>query len=193
MRRRWGFWRRDDGGIAGSLDEHEDELLRQVFAQLLELLEPDGAAASAAAAAETDPLAAALGIGTATAPPDDPALARLFPAAYRDDDEAAADFRRYTEPALRAGKVAALRTALGTLSGPDVTLDEEQAGAWLRALNDSRLVLAERLGVSEDAEEYVERLLEQLAPDDPVLVMYSVYARLGHLEETLVEALAEGL
>ena len=188
MRRRWGFWRRPDGGIAGSLDEHEDELLRQVFAQLLELLEPDGADA-----ADSDPLAAALGIGTSTAPPDDPALARLFPAAYRDDDEAAADFRRYTEPALRAGKVAALRTALETLSGPDVSLNEEQAGAWLRALNDSRLVLAQRLGVTEEVDERLERVLEQLAPDDPVLVMYSVYARLGYLEETLVEALAEGL
>ena len=33
-------------------------------------------------------------------------LARLFPTAYPDDEEAAAEFRRFTEGTLRDGKAA---------------------------------------------------------------------------------------
>ena len=32
-----------------------------------------------------------------TAAPEDPVLARLFPTAYADDEEAASEFRRFTE------------------------------------------------------------------------------------------------
>ena len=44
-----------------------------------------------------------------------PVLARLLPDAYRDDTEAAGEFRRFTEQDLRSGKVAAARTVLDTL------------------------------------------------------------------------------
>ena len=39
-----------------------------------------------------------------TSAPEDPVLARLFPTAYPDDEEAAAEFRRFTEGGLRDGK-----------------------------------------------------------------------------------------
>ena len=44
-------------------------------------------------------------------------------------------------------------------------LDAEQAQAWLGALNDTRLVLGERLGVVEDFED----LIASLEEDDPRL------------------------
>ena len=43
-------------------------------------------------------------------------LARLFPTAYPDDEEAAAEFRRFTEGALRDGKAAAPRSRSSTRS-----------------------------------------------------------------------------
>jgi hypothetical protein len=111
----------------------------------------------------------------------------LFPDGYTDDPEASADFRRYTETGLRDTKRAAARTALESIGEPGVrqVLDLEQAQAWLRALNDTRLVLGQRLGVTEDFEE----LIASLDQDDPRLGMLWVYDRLTYLQETLVRAL----
>ena len=50
-----------------------------------------------------------------TAEPEDPVLARLFPTAYPDDEEAAGEFRRFTEGALRDGKAAAAYAVIDTL------------------------------------------------------------------------------
>ena len=71
----------------------------------MELLEPEGPDAHA----QLDPLAAMVGIGTATEAPDDPALARLLPDAYGEDADASAEFRRYTELSLREKKQAQAR------------------------------------------------------------------------------------
>jgi hypothetical protein len=137
---------------------------------------------------DDDPLAAAVGIGTATTAPDDPALARLFPDGYRDDAAAAADFRRYTEPELRARKLAAIDASLATLDQPGHKrpLTPDECNAWLRALNDVRLVLGERLGITEDWEETIEALDD----DDPRLGAYWLYDRLTLLQELLVRALS---
>ena len=76
-----------------------------------------------------------VGIGTATVEPADPALARLLPSAHRDDDEVAAEFRRYTEQGLRARKRAGLELARQTL-GRDGALElDRRRGArpgWSR-------------------------------------------------------------
>jgi hypothetical protein len=174
------FRRARKGGVSVTFGQAEARILRRVLIEMLELLGPEAAPAE-------DPLAAAVGIGTATSPPSDPALARLFPDGYTDDPESSADFRRYTEPTLRDMKRAAARTALETIGEPGQrqVLDLEQADAWLRALNDTRLVLGERLGVTEDLEE----LIESLEDDDPRLGLLWVYDRLTHLQETLVQAL----
>lgn len=181
------FRRARRGGIAMSFGADDERWLRHVLGEMLELLGPGEAAEGPG----DDPLAAVVGIGTATSAPEDPALARLFPDGYTDDPEASADFRRYTEPGLRATKRESLRTALDTLAPAKVVLDEQQAQAWLRALNDTRLVLGERLGVSEDWDEMVESLAEQ-DPDDPRLALFWVYDRLTFLQETLVQALWSG-
>ena len=174
------FRRARKGGVSVTFGQTETRILRRVLEEMLELLGPEESPAE-------DPLAAALGIGTSTEPPADPALARLFPDAYRDDLEASADFRRYTEPTLRDAKRTAARTALETMGEPGErkVLRTEEAEAWLRALNDARLVLGERLGVTEELDE----LIANLAEDDPRLGLFWVYDRLTFLQETLVRAL----
>jgi hypothetical protein len=174
------FRRSRQGEVSMRLDETETRLLRHLLTETLELLGP-------AEAQEEDPLAAAVGIGTASRPPEDTALARLFPDGYTDDPEASADFRRYTEPGLRETKRAAARTALATLGEPGErrALSEEEAMAWLGTLNDMRLVLGDRLDITEDWDEQVAELSE----DDPRLMMFWVYDRLTYLQELLVRTL----
>ena len=95
---------------------------------------------------------------TTAAPPDapaDPVLARLLPDAYQDDDEAAGEFRKYTESSLREAKKYFAQTLLDTVppNGGRVKLTADQARDWLRALNDVRLMFGVRLEVTEDFEE----------------------------------------
>lgn len=120
-----------------------------------------------------------------TTAPDDPVLARLFPDAYRDDDEAAAEFRRYTEVGLRDGKLAAAATVLDDLgSAGDIVIDHERAQAWLRALNDLRLALGTRLEITEEMHER----FGELDPDDPRFPAFAAYDWLSFLQESLVRA-----
>ena len=174
------FRRARKGGVSVTFGQAETRILRHIFGEMLELFGPEETTSD-------DPLAAALGIGTSTTAPTDPALARLFPDGYTDDPEASADFRRYTETGLRDAKRAAARTAarLDRGAGAAPRPRPREAQAWLRALNDTRLVLGERLGVTEDLDE----LIASLEEDDPRLGMFWVYDRLTYLQETLVRAL----
>lgn len=134
---------------------------------------------------------------------DDPALRRLFPSANREDDQAAAEFRRLTEHGLRSRKAGNLAAAIGALTappGPDsgpgsgtrrVELDREQAVALVVALTDVRLVLGERLGLrSDDDMAVLEEQVAGLGPDDPTAYAVAVYDFLTWLQETLAEALS---
>ncbi|MCD0485868.1 DUF2017 domain-containing protein [Streptacidiphilus sp. ASG 303] len=186
------------GGAAIALDEVEVSILRSLAVQMLELIGPGPADGP-----DADPLAALFAEGPTT-PPDDPALARLFPDAYgtpgaEPDDEqraAAAEFRRYTEPDLRARKrddaLAVVRSLDGFSAataggrGGVLRLDAEQCRHWLGALNDLRLTLGARLEVTDDAED--ERLY-RLPDDDPVKPLVMAYLWLGAMQESLVEAL----
>jgi hypothetical protein len=111
-------------------------------------------------------------------PEGDAGLARLFPAAYADDPEAAAEFEELARPALAQGKVAALRRVEETAG--EERLGPDDAQAWLTALNDVRLVLGTRLGVTEDP-----------ADHDLAHPGYAVYAWLTWLQSELIEALAK--
>jgi Domain of unknown function (DUF2017) len=113
--------------------------------------------------------------------PDDPSLERLFPPAY-DDAEDEAEYRRLMGDELTEGRRRALRVIEETLDQDRLT--KEQAEAWLTALNDLRLMLGTRLGVTEDM------LLERFRPDDPNAFELSLYAYLSWLQEQLVDALA---
>ena len=172
-------FRRTRRGVEAKLERVEALVLSQCAEELLELLGDSDEVPE-------DPIAAMVGIaGGEAALPDDPALARLLPDAYGDDPAAAGDFRRYTEADLRAGKRAAASTALAQLvplaEGGRLILDREQAEQWLSWLNDIRLVLGTRLGVTED--------LEDVDPEDPRAAVLGVYGWLGWLQESLLSCL----
>ena len=123
----------------------------------------------------------------------DPVLERLFPRAYLDptEEEAETDWQRFAHGDLVDGRRRALATVEGTLAGAEVrrgryelTLDEEQALAWLSVLNDARLALGTRLQVTEDMD------LAGLDPDDPDTAPFAVYWWLGVTEERLIDVLS---
>lgn len=167
-------------GIQATLDEVEVTVLRSCATDLLALL-------GGAPEPSDDPLEALLGLpGGAAVRPDDPALVRLLPDAYGDDDPAASnEFRRYTEGDLRAGKRAHCTTVLTTLppAAGQLRLDREQAFAWLGCLNDLRLVLGARLDVTDDGGP------DELDDDDPRAPSLQVYGWLGWLQESLLGCL----
>ncbi|WP_328721448.1 DUF2017 domain-containing protein [Streptomyces sp. NBC_00247] len=192
-----------DGGAAVALDEVEISILRSLAVQLLELVGPGDEAADGA-----DPLAALFAEGPSE-PPSDPALARLFPDAYGDDDkelrEASSEFRRFTEVDLRARKredALAVVRCLDSLStgddgeggesggggGGELRLTADQARQWLGTLNDLRLTIGTRLEVS-DEDQGQEGSLYRLPDSDPRKPMVLAYLWLGALQETLLEAL----
>jgi Domain of unknown function (DUF2017) len=109
---------------------------------------------------------------------EDEGLARLFPSAY-DDEEAAAEYERLVRPGLADGKLAALRRTAETAT--EARLDVETAETWLRALNDLRLVLGTRLGVTEDT---FGASRVRMRPE------VAIYGWLTWLEGELIEALA---
>jgi hypothetical protein len=123
----------------------------------------------------------------------DPVLDRLFPRAYLDPTEEAAesDWQRLVHGDLLDGRRRALATVEGTLAGAEMrrnrfelTLSEEQALDWLAVLNDARLALGTRLEVTEDLD------LSGLDPDDPDTAPFAVYWWLGVLEERLIDVLS---
>jgi len=149
------FRRRGDDLLL-DLPEHEARLLGDLVSQLVTVLEGGD--------------------------PGDPAVARLLPSAYPDDEEAAAEFRRFTADDLTARKLVNARRVLDDLAPPAAErLDPAAQQSWLRTLTDLRLVLGSRLGVTADGP----------APsDDPhVQVMHDVFDWLGYLQESLVQTL----
>jgi hypothetical protein len=193
-------FRASQGGVTARFGAAQARIVRDLVSQVAELLGADPETAEDHPGADPPPvpdgpgpsdgqvLEAAFGLTDATEAPRDPVLARLLPDAYRDDPEAAGEFRRYTELSLRDGKVAAARTVLGTLParGGRIRLSQPDAEAWLRALNDVRLALGVRLGVTDDFEE----VGNGINPADPRAAYVWVYHWLAYLQESLVEALS---
>jgi Domain of unknown function (DUF2017) len=194
-----GF-RRTPRGVSARFSSAQAGIVRTLVGQVADLVGGPGSSSAGQAEREgggrerpdgdemlSQDLASIFGSGGPTAPPEDPVLARLFPDAYGDDPEAAGDFRKYTEPGLRSGKVAAARTVLATLpdSGGRVRLSAGDAEAWLRALNDVRLALGVVLGITED----YEHELTGASVTDPRSAYLQVYDWLTYLQETLVRAL----
>jgi hypothetical protein len=116
---------------------------------------------------------------------DAPDVARLFPPAFRDDEEAAADFEELTRDGLEAERLAAFDTVSRTIDAEQ--LDEAEAAAWCGALNDVRLVLGERLEVTD------ELYVTGIPRNDPRARELAFYGWLTWLQGELVEALATRL
>jgi hypothetical protein len=86
--------------------------------------------------------------------PDDPVVQRLYPDGYTDDPEAAREYRELVQADLRAERAGRLERCRAELppDGGRMQLDDEATDRWLRVLNDLRLALGTRLGITEEAE-----------------------------------------
>ncbi|MGW1910622.1 DUF2017 domain-containing protein [Streptomyces sp. NPDC002076] len=189
------------GGAAVALDDVEISIIRSLAVQLLELIGPGPGADS-----PEDPLAELFAEGPSE-PPADPVLRRLFPDAYNDPEQApdspaeaeerqahSAEFRRYTENDLRAGKrenALAVIRALDALApvgegGAVLKLAPAESRQWLGALNDLRLAIGTRLEITDEDD---TDLLYRLPDEDPRKPMVMAYLWLGGLQETLVNTL----
>lgn len=163
------------GKLTLKLDDAELGVLSQLFEQMAELLEHPESEAGA------DPLAKMLNMSGSTQISEDPALARLFPDGYSDDEHASADFRRFTEQDLRAQKLAALTTVRESLDGwiGKSSITAQQAQDWLKAINDLRLVLGTRLEIADEVDTDFEA-------NEPGIHLYNY---LTYLQGTLIDAL----
>lgn len=113
---------------------------------------------------------------------DDPAVARLFPEAYRNDPDAAAEFRRYTRDALRGFKAeGADELALLLSASTRVELGRAQADRWARSLTDIRIMVGTRIGLEDDDSEVPDGLIGE------------IYGWLTELQGGVVAALERGL
>ncbi len=177
-----GFRRTATGKLVLKVDDVERGLLMTFVSQVLALVSPEDDPWGA----DADPLARMVGIDPDAERPDDPALARLLPDAYADDDEASSEFRRFTERSLRETKMNHAATVLRALAEADrkVVVPDDEIASWMGALNDLRLALGTRLGLTEDNHEDFYDLDE----DDPGFVQVHVYDWLTFLQETLVQA-----
>ena len=191
-----GFTRhRRSKNIIATFTGFEADLLRSLAAQLVELLRNEAAVPRDV----VDPFEAMMDFSGPTAEPEDPVLARLFPTAYTEDEEAAAEFRRFTEGGLRDGKAEAAVAIIDGLEEAglppelaeeglmiDIELDQAGAETWMRSFTDLRLALATRLEVEEgDHDRWAS-----MPDDDPRSRAHDIYEWVGYLQETLVQALS---
>lgn len=159
----------------------EAQQLADLVAQFSELLEPHAVADAEASESAQDP-----------------ALARLAPNAYPDDDEAAAEFHAATRhDLLERRQHDALRVladlapsfasgdphATNPITAPqddtiDLAIEGDAGWAWMRTLTAIRLVIATRLGIASDHEEH--------DPDDD---RFAVYDWIGYRLDGIVRAL----
>jgi len=152
-----------DGVVTALIEPFEADIVRDLAGQLTSLLEQpvDG----------------------------DPALLRLLPDAYPDDEASSSEFRRYTRDSLTKRKVDNARTVIETLDAVaggervaaqpsyELRLGRDETIAWLTTLTDIRLTLAHRMGIIAD---------DQVS-DDPEL--QNLYDWLGFVQNAIVETL----
>jgi hypothetical protein len=143
------------GGVLVDLPSELRDLLRSVARQMQELLTEEEYA-------------------------DSPLLARLFPQANMDDPLEALGFEQLMGQAIRDGKLEAAATLEATAGNERLT--EEETLAWLRSLNDVRLMLGTHLNVTEETD--VETFLDDPATEHAALV----YVALTELVDLLVRA-----
>ncbi|MEC5178879.1 DUF2017 domain-containing protein [Arthrobacter sp. CG_A4] len=174
-------------GVTGYLESAERELLRSLFDDVISMLEPEERA-------NQDPLAALVGVDPEAREPTDRALRRLLPNVMKNDGEASLEFRRYTERSLRENKIGALKAASLGLDKEELVLTPADARHWSTALNDVRLVLAERLDIRDDADaEHVHLMQDWSQAEDVESYLALVYNFTTWLQESLVQAMLASL
>ncbi|MBC7725223.1 MAG: DUF2017 domain-containing protein [Burkholderiaceae bacterium] len=204
------FSRAGDGHVTTTLAPDEAALLSELAGQIADMLAPIARKEQGAdATGGGDPDSAALRgddspDDSSDGLPDGPAgalggatyrrtrtsaLDRLLPDAYRGDEEAAAEFRRFTAGDLSERKIRNAAIVMADLSdapnspGPvDVTLDPDSVQAWLRSLTDIRLVVASRLGIDSDDG------WNEDSDDENELMHGELYDWLGWIQDSLLSA-----
>ncbi|GAA1942632.1 hypothetical protein GCM10009689_24880 [Brevibacterium antiquum] len=139
------------------LEDNERSLMLTVFTDLAALLAEDD---NEDGRPDSENWEARLGLVDRPRP-QDPALLRLFPDVDPLDEERSKEFRRLTEFDLQQAKAHNVRIVLnGLAKGPSIALSHDEVLAWMKGLNDLRLVLAVRMGIdTEEAQEekYAQR------------------------------------
>ena len=115
--------------------------------------------------------------------PDHPDLRRVFPPASNDDERVIREYRELLGDQLLDGHRQAVDTMEATADRDE--LDEEQILAWLSTVNDLRLILGTRLGVTDDFQDE-----DGLPDDDPRAQAWALYHYLAFFEDQIIEALS---
>jgi hypothetical protein len=176
------------GGAACFFEPAQAGVIRTLVSQVAELVRSEDEAGQVSQGGQPDELEMMLGLSGNDELPEDPVLARLLPDAYKDDPDASAEFRRYTEESLRSAKINSAQAVLASLpaDGGEVLLTEPEGQQWLRALNDVRLAIGTRLGITEDNED----LMEDFSLEEPRSAYILAYQWLSELQDSLIDALS---
>jgi hypothetical protein len=160
------FARRRDGRLDVTLEAAELALLRELPEQLRALYQGDDA---------------------------DPARERLFPRAYLDptEEQAEEEWQALVYPDLLSTRLESLDRLTASLDAAEparkdrvvLHLEPDDVQAWLAVLNDARLALGTRIGVTDTSE------LGAVDPSDPEAATIAAYTWLTYLEGELVEEL----
>ena len=186
-------WKRVDTAdgprFRSSMASHEAALLQSLVTSVLSMLD------ERESSAPTDELSDLTGIKTGNpSRPEDATMGRLLPDFYRSERNHPAGsanaeslngaLRSLHEPEIIDAKREAGERVLRTLpaGGGKFELTEDDATAWITAVNDVRLALGTMLGVGPEGP-------EQLAPEHPMAGHLDVYQWLTVLQEYLVLAL----
>jgi hypothetical protein len=181
-------------GMVARIETGERVVLSELLRQFIELMSATslGGAPAMDAEPETDPLLRlerTLGSSATPTPLQDPALRRLFPDAYRDDDAASVEYARLTRADLRDAKVTAALKVGEDLSdgskGRRLVVSHSNALAWLTTLTNLRLVMSERLHIEDVGEGFELEVTE----DDPRFGLWNLYNWLGWMQESLVDCM----
>lgn len=187
-------FKRTSRGIAGSLHEPERKLLRDLFDDVITLLEERDEIHRVDPAEDLDPLYALTGMSPDRGPlpaPSDPATARLLPAAS-DDEQVANEFRRFGEQDLIAAKIGRLREAQFLMENTRIVLDEAAASRFAQALNDVRLVLSQRLGIRDEQDsERIGQINDAAQVQTSQDYMALVYNLISWVQDTIMQALLD--
>ena len=172
-----------------AVEPHESALLHNMAASVIEMLE------DRQSSAPTDELEEITGIRTGHSdPPPDATLGRLLPDFVRpqgrhapgadDSDSVNGALRSLHEPEIIVAKRQAAQRLLFTCppEGGRFELTEEDANAWVAAVNDIRLALGTMLGVGSEGP-------HRLPAGHPMAGHLDVYQWLTVLQEYLVLAL----
>lgn len=193
------------GGIVIRADVVAAGTIAEAVQQTRDLLGGDRPDAGPAPVDDLDPfdaIVAELTAGDGATSPKDPVLRRLLPDAVHGDDEAAAEFRAATEPALRRRKTDAMDSVLEDLAHlraghETVHVPAGRVHAWLVALNDVRLALGALLDITSDddlmaeVDEYLDRVdVTATGEDAETLRAYRIiiYDMLTELQARIVDA-----